>query len=206
MHDLKDDVVEFVKSVYHARALVLGLVFILVFAGILSVVVRVKMAEQLVELVQTYEPQLDALEERVEELQTIHETNKEQEKMIEELRQENRELYRRILELEEWIDQWNISYADMTKYAPLHPDAIEGMCYAGDPNITASGARVEIGRTIAAGPSVPFGTLVLVEGYGIFEVQDRGGLIYDGRLDMAVASRSGAFRYGRQEVKVAYRK
>jgi len=36
-------------------------------------------------------------------------------------------------------------------------------------------------------------------------VQDRGGLIHDGRLDIAIWSKQEAYAAGRQEMKVAYR-
>ncbi len=154
--------------------------------------------------------QLDALEQRIEHLQQVHETNKEQERMIRELQQENRELYRRVLEMEEWIEGWEVETWEATQYAPLCETAVEGMCYEGDPHITASGARVEIGRTVAAGPGVPFGTLLWIDGFGWREVQDRGGAVnYSDaglpQVDIAVESRADALKFGRQEVRVMYR-
>ena len=149
--------------------------------------------------------EMDEIEERIDALGELNRENEVLLRMVRELKVENKELQEQVQELQEWIDVWEIDEAGLSKYAPLHPDAIEGFCYAGDPNITASGAQVEIGRTIAAGPSVPFGTMVLVEGYGIFEVADRGGLIHDGRLDMAIESHSEAYGYGIRPKKVAYR-
>ena len=149
--------------------------------------------------------EMDEIEERINALGELNRENEKLLQMVRELKAENKELQEQVQELESWIDMWDIDEAGLSKYAPLHPDAIEGFCFAGDPNITASGAQVEIGRTIAAGPSVPFGTLVLVEGYGVFEVQDRGGLIHDGRLDMAIHSHNEAYGYGIRPKKVAYR-
>ena len=148
--------------------------------------------------------EIDAIECRINELQQVHDTNKEMSRMIQDLQGENRELYLRVLELEEWIGQWGLDEAEVTFYAPLDPRAEAGMCFEGDPRVTASGAPVEVGVTAAAGPSVPFGTVVLVEGVGPRVVQDRGGRIGDGHIDVAVDTVAEALRLGRETVLVAY--
>ena len=89
-----------------------------------------------------------------------------------------------------------------TAYAPLDPRAVEGVCYSGDPNITASGREIRPGITVAAGPSIPFGTWLWIEGLGWRCVEDRGGNITDGRLDIAMISRDEAINFGRREVTV----
>ncbi len=66
--------------------------------------------------------------------------------------------------------------------------------------ITASGVEVREGRTIAAGPSLPFGTIVYIGGVGSRVVEDRGGAIPDGRIDIYFDDHNEALRYGRQEV------
>jgi len=149
---------------------------------------------------------LDELEDRIEELGKINEENKMLLEKVRALEAENEVLLQELNEMQDWINQWDIEMNEVTYYAPLDPTAIEGMCYQGCPNTTASGAQVEIGRTIAAGPSVPFGTLVLVEGHGIYEVQDRGGAIHDGHLDIAIWDKGKAYSAGRQQLKVAYQK
>lgn len=101
-----------------------------------------------------------------------------------------------------FLDTWKLEEYELTAYAPLDPNAVEGMCYSGDPNITASGARVEVGVTVAADRSIPFGTPIWVDGYGWREVQDRGGAITGDRIDIAVASRGEAYDIGRRTVKV----
>lgn len=81
-----------------------------------------------------------------------------------------------------------------TAYAPLDVRAVAGMCYSGDPRITASGATSQPGVSIAADPSIPFGTTVLVEGFGERIVHDRGGRILGDRIDIMMPSRASALR------------
>ncbi len=109
------------------------------------------------------------------------------------------EQHKQIKELQEWKDNLFGMTARVTAYAPGDPGAIEGMCYEGDPNVTANGGRPVPGETVAAGPGVPFGALVWVEGVGVREVNDRGGRIGDRDLDLVMASRGEAFAWGVQE-------
>jgi len=155
---------------------------------------------------------LDAREE--EYRQYIEELLQErlyQQELIDDLIEENRklweineELFQKFDELFEHLEplqEIGIVRATVTNYAPLDPNAVEGMCHDGNPYVTASGSRTTIGRTVAADPSVPFGTKVWVEGYGWRVVEDRGGAIRDGnergdRLDVAIGSRSTALARG----------
>ncbi len=89
-----------------------------------------------------------------------------------------------------------------TKYAPLDPNAIEGMCFSGDPNITASGERSDTELSIATDPSIPFGKEVLVEGFGPRIVHDRGGAIKGNRIDIMVDSKKEAYEFGYQELNI----
>ncbi|MDI6740759.1 MAG: 3D domain-containing protein [Candidatus Edwardsbacteria bacterium] len=91
----------------------------------------------------------------------------------------------------------------VTAYAPLDPAAVEGMCYSGDPNVTASGLPPIPGETVAAGPGIPFGSRVWIEGLGIRTVNDRGGRITDNHLDVVFATRKDALSFGRQNLKGA---
>ena len=88
---------------------------------------------------------------------------------------------------------------EVTKYAPLDDTAIAGWDYCGDPNITASGDPVIPGETVAAGPSIPFGTEVYIEGFGWRTVNDRGGLIDDHNIDIATNTKEQAQKFGRQK-------
>ncbi len=89
-----------------------------------------------------------------------------------------------------------------TKYAPLDPNAIEGVCFSGNPNITASGERSDTELSIAADPSIPFGKEVLVEGFGPRIVHDRGGAIKGNRIDIMVDSKKEAYSFGYQELNI----
>ena len=106
----------------------------------------------------------------------------------------------RLNKIEDELNKWSVYEA--TAYAPLDPNAKEGMCYEGDPRITASGAPVVPGVTVAAGKEFPFGTELYIKGIGKRIVQDRGGAIGKGRLDIAVKTQAEAIRFGRRRVLV----
>ncbi|MFH0953543.1 MAG: 3D domain-containing protein [Verrucomicrobiota bacterium] len=77
--------------------------------------------------------------------------------------------------------------------------------HRGDPKrvgYTASGTRALPG-TIAADTSLfPFGTIMLVPGYGYGRVEDRGGDIKGHRVDLYFRSHRGAEAWGRARKKV----
>ena len=56
---------------------------------------------------------------------------------------------------------------------------------------TASGAPTVEGVTIAADPSIPFGTKLKINGH-VYTVQDRGGAIRGNHIDIYVSSHSKA--------------
>ncbi len=74
--------------------------------------------------------------------------------------------------------------------------------------ITASGEYVQEWYTVAAAKSVPFGTRIYIPYFkdapneGIFVVQDRGGAIKDGKLDVYMVNRSDALSFGRRDLEV----
>ncbi|WP_413541957.1 3D domain-containing protein [Brevibacillus sp. WF146] len=68
--------------------------------------------------------------------------------------------------------------------------------------ITASGERVREGVTAACPPELPFGTRVHIEGVGERVCQDRGGAIKGRRVDVYIADRSEALRFGRRKLGV----
>ena len=61
-------------------------------------------------------------------------------------------------------------------------------------NTTASGRDPVPWYTVAAGPSLPFGTVIYIEGFGTFEVMDRG--VSDGCIDILVNNHSEIPSYG----------
>ena len=72
---------------------------------------------------------------------------------------------------------------------------------------TASGDRLDKlmrsgTRFCAADRSVPFGTVVVVPGYGRAVVLDRGGAIKGDRLDLFFPTHAEALRWGRRTVEV----
>ena len=106
----------------------------------------------------------------------------------------------RLNKIEDELNKWSVYEA--TAYAPLDPNAKEGMCYEGDPRITASGAPVVPGVTVAAGKDLPFGTELYIRGIGKRVVQDRGAAISRGCIDIAMETQAEAFRFGRRHVLV----
>lgn len=69
--------------------------------------------------------------------------------------------------------------------------------------ITANGERVQEGLTIAADPSVPFGTQIYIPKLAnTYTVTDRGGAIKGNRLDLYMESRSDAMEFGVWELEV----
>lgn len=68
--------------------------------------------------------------------------------------------------------------------------------------ITASGAQVQEGVTIACPSSIPFGTEIDIEGIGTRVCQDRGGLITEGKLDIYVDDLDQALDFGRKTLEV----
>lgn len=88
-------------------------------------------------------------------------------------------------------------------YAPLDPKAKEGVCYSGNPKITASGSKTTPYRTIAADKSIPFGTIVRIEGFDeVFVVEDRGGKIKGNRIDVCFSTQQEAVEFGVKKLAV----
>jgi len=106
----------------------------------------------------------------------------------------------RLNKIEDELNKWSVYEA--TAYAPLDPNAKEGMCYEGDPRITASGEPAVPGVTVAAGKELPFGTELYIHGIGKRVVQDRGAAISRGRIDIVVETQAEAIRFGRRPVLV----
>lgn len=121
---------------------------------------------------------------------------------IERLEKKNEELTQKLEEVRQKLEKWGIEVFEVTAYAPLCLSAIEGMCFSGDPSITASGETVIPGITAAAGRDIPFGTVIYIENIGQRTVQDRGSMITNYHLDIAVKTKKEALVFGRQELRV----
>ena len=101
-----------------------------------------------------------------------------------------------------FMDALGIEQMSVSGYAPLDPNAIEGVCYSGDPNVTASGQKPIAGMTVAAGPGIPFGTRVYIENIGARTVNDRGGAITNNRIDVVFATKNEAMKHGIRNLNV----
>ena len=80
-------------------------------------------------------------------------------------------------------------------------------CCGVSTGITASGTRATAGRTIAAWSGLPFGTKVYFPALsgnsngGVYVVEDRGGAISSGRIDIYFDSHSAALAFGRRTME-----
>lgn len=95
--------------------------------------------------------------------------------------------------------QYQVQMMNITMYAPLSAGAIGGYDFSGDPSQTYSGEKVVPGETAAAGPNIPLGTRIYVEGLGWRRVNDRGGAIGPNDIDLAVATKEEAIGFGQQQ-------
>lgn len=138
-----------------------------------------------------------------QEILTLEAENALLREKVAELREQQETLGDR---MQGWLDEWEVEIWESTAYAPLDSRAIPGMCYSGNPQITTSGAKVIPYVTAAAGPGVEYGTRAYVMGDGLRVVQDRGGRIGNGSIDLAIETRDEALEWGRRTVKVVYEK
>ena len=125
---------------------------------------------------------------------------------IEELETENRELRdirKDVKEIRGILGgAREIKGATITAYAPLASDAVEGMCFSGDPNVTASGEPPVPGQTAAA-RGYEWGTRVFVPGRGVYRINDTGGGLGTDHFDLVVGTRREAMLdVGRYEERV----
>lgn len=102
------------------------------------------------------------------------------------------------IEIEDIFPDARQTIMEVTAYAPTDPAAKEGMCYSGDPTVTASGEAPVPGETVAA--ALPFGTLLYIEGIGLRRVNDRG--VPSGCIDVVTETRAQAFEIGRSRRRV----
>jgi cell division septum initiation protein DivIVA len=114
--------------------------------------------------------------------------------------------------LQKWLDEWDVMMGEVTGYAPLDPEAIEGWDYAGNPEVTASGGKVLIGKTAAGPPDVEFGKVFyLPQRKECRAINDRGSLINynkagEPQFDLAVKTKEEARAIGRSRELVVLQK
>ena len=101
--------------------------------------------------------------------------------------------------------EYQVQVMNITMYAPLSAGAVGGHDYTGDPSMSYSGEKVVPGETAAAGPNIPIGTKIYVEGLGWRRVNDRGGAIGPNDIDLAVATKEEAIRFGLQQRLVIFK-
>lgn len=83
------------------------------------------------------------------------------------------------------------------KFKITHYCACKKCCGSNAQGITASGKRVEEGKTIAVDTKViKMGSKVLIDGYGEYEAQDTGSAIKGNIIDVYVADHNQALKMG----------
>lgn len=142
------------------------------------------------------------LKEVSQELEDVSQELEDVSQEIDTVKQRVDEHSKEIDAVQDTMEEVRVVTSEVTAYAPLDPRAVEGMCFEGNPKVTASGEEVEPGVTVAAGEQIPLGTEVYIEGIGRRIVQDRGGAIGSRDIDIAVTSKDEALQFGRQERRV----
>ncbi len=102
-----------------------------------------------------------------------------------------------VLSVKEEEEETQKMWVRLTAYAPLDPNATEGMCFSGNPRITASGTSAREG--IVAANFLPFGTKIRIPsifGKRDFIVEDRMGSSFTNTVDILVSSKQEAFSFG----------
>ena len=107
--------------------------------------------------------------------------------------------------------QYKVVVMEVTAYTSDECGKSPGDKYYG---ITASGAKVREYRTVAASRSIPFGTRIRIPAFEEFVdknniefiVEDRGGAITEGKLDVYVSDANLAKQWGRRKVEVIIQK
>ncbi|QNO14946.1 hypothetical protein HYG86_09245 [Alkalicella caledoniensis] len=126
-----------------------------------------------------------------EQLRVIKQQNIDMDKLIEELEYIKNEL-----------QKWEIIDLEVTAYSPR--DNISGICTDGNPEITASGTSPKVG-TVAVNPKIiPYGTRLIIPGYGLSTAEDTGAAIRAriNLIDIYMDSHQEAIKWGRQNLKV----
>lgn len=114
--------------------------------------------------------------------------------------------------MQKWLDEWDVMMGEVTGYAPLDPEAVEGWDYERDPEVTASGGKVIIGKTAAGPPDVEFGKVFyLPQRKECRVINDRGSRVDHNKagepqFDLAVETKEDALAIGRSRELVVLQK
>ena len=155
----------------------------------------------------------DVLEEkqkitdRLADLNAILKTEKEEAlSNVEKMRKENKSLKNTLQELEGEIEglKKEIEHLENIKVfsmeATAYTDDYESQGkWVGQ---TATGRKPRVGIVAVDPKVIPLGTRLYVEGYGPAIAGDTGGAIEGHRIDLFMASRGEALRFGRRQIRV----
>ncbi len=100
-------------------------------------------------------------------------------------------------EKEEEDDVAEQRWVNVSAYAPLDPNAVYGMCFSGDPSVTASGSQAREG--IVATNFLDFGTKIRIPslfGDEVLVVEDRMSSRFTNTVDVLVSSKEEAINFG----------
>lgn len=161
-----------------------------------------------------------------EQLKQLENQNKQQQELIKQLQQDIESTNQNLKESEERLRQrYNEEIRGFEeqikqmkeKYKNKYIYSFEGVVTAYSPyeestgkspddpdfKVTASGVIATQGRTIAMDKSIPFGTLVKIEGFNeVFRVEDRGFKIKGNRVDVYFEDVDDAVEFGKQKRKI----
>lgn len=171
------------------------------------------------EIIQIQDSQIERLEqinsEETEKVAVLTKQKEQLETNLESARQRSVDLRARINGNREEIEQLEIELEQKKSVGRTITVKVTGYCPCSyccgewahlNPGITASGTVAKYG-TIAAPPSIPFGTKMKIEGYGdmIFTVEDTGSaVVYDNGIyviDMWMPTHEQAYAVGNSIVQ-----
>jgi len=113
---------------------------------------------------------------------------------------------REVLEkMQMWLDEWQVEVMEITGYAPGDPDAVEGTCHDGNPDVTFSGEPPIPGET-AAGHIDRLGQRAYVMGRGFYRINDIGGAVGMYDLDLCFANKKEALEWGVRRLPVVIKR
>lgn len=90
-------------------------------------------------------------------------------------------------------ETYNVAYLGEFRYTYYCDERYPHIC-GGGIGLTASGAKTEVGTTIAVDPSViPLGSVLYIEGIGVRVAQDTGGAIKGNKIDILLPTHDECF-------------